>query len=175
MIENEVKYVLQLNTRIKKLKSTHIRQGYDKNGARVRQQDSKYTFNYKWKNGISVEEFEKKITKNEFVRCYENCVDKLEKTRYTIHDEWQNTWDIDFFYSDKELYFVMAECELVDPHAMGPEKIIPILEPFVVYVVPREDGSNFSSRKLSDPEYAMKLLAEIKMTSTEMDSDCKSC
>ena len=162
MIENEVKYVLKLDTKIPRLKPSHILQGYDRRGARVRMQDDKFTFNYKWKNGDSVEEFEKKITKDEFDRCYENCVDRLEKARYTTKDESGNTWDIDFFYSGKERYFVMAECELVDPHAMGPEKILPMIEPFLEYIVPREDGSEFSSRKLSDPEYARQMLEEIK-------------
>lgn len=164
MIENEVKYVLQPDTikRIKLKNPTHILQGYDKNGARVRKQDEKYTFNYKWKNGSTVDEFEMKISKEEFERCYEKCIDKLEKVRYTTKDRHGNTWDIDFFFEGTNEYFAMAECEMKDPYANAPEKVLYMLEPFVIYSVPKEDTSKFSSRKLSDVNYANKILGEIK-------------
>ena len=164
MIENEVKYVLQLDADREMClnNKTHIMQGYDKNGARVRKQDNKFTFNYKWKIGNAIEEFEMKISKEEFEHCYENCIDKLEKVRYSINDKHGNIWDIDFFVEGIYIYFVMAECEMKDPYATEPEEILPMLEPVVIYSVPRKDTSKFSSRKLSDVDYAKKILGEIR-------------
>lgn len=163
MIENEVKYVLSLDSNIEdNIKKSIIKQGYDKNGARVRDQNGICTFNYKMKNGDFIEEFEMQITREEFERCYEFCSNNLEKTRYTIKDEYSNTWDIDFFNSNDEIYFVMAECEMIDPHKEYPDKLIPFVEKNCIYQVPRADSRKFSSRKLSDVGYAKKILEELK-------------
>ena len=162
MIENEVKYILDLNCSFDDAKKSIIYQGYDKNGARVRNQNGKYTFNYKMKNQDFIEEFEMNITQEEFDRCYEYCVEKLKKIRFTIKDEYLNTWDIDFFYSREELYFAMAECEMNDPYKQYPDKILPIVEENCLYAVPRSETRKFSSRKLSDVEYAKKMLESIK-------------
>lgn len=161
MIENEVKYVLSLDCLVPKLKAQHILQGYDKKGARVRKQNGKCTFNYKWRNGDMIEEFEMKISEEEFNRCFVNCVETLEKARYTTKDKQGNTWDIDFFYSGGNRYFAMAECELKDPHAENPSTILPFIKECCIYEVPHKDSSLFSSRKLSDVEYAKQMLKEI--------------
>ena len=162
MIENEVKYVLNLDCPIDNAKRSIIYQGYDSNGARVRNQDEKYTFNYKMKNETFIEEFEIIISKEEFDRCYEHCVVKLKKIRFTIKDEFSNTWDIDFFYSGDECYFAMAECEMSNPYKQYPDKILPIVEEYCLYAVPRDDTRKFSSRKISDVDYAKKMMKDIK-------------
>lgn len=167
MIENEVKYVLSLDadkSLLTKFKKIQIHQGYDKNGARLRKQGKKHFFNYKLKTPDGIEEFEMKISREEFNRCYPVCVEKLEKVRYTTVDEYDNTWDIDFFYSDGRLYFVMAECEIVDPTAEAPKKLLPFVEKYVIHSVSRERSSDFSSRKMSDVNYASKKMIEIKET-----------
>lgn len=163
MIENEAKYVLNVNCKIDDaMAGTTIMQGYDKNGARVRNQDGIYTFNYKMKAGDYIEEFEMKISKEEFDRCYSTFSNTLEKTRYTIKDDFSNTWDIDFFKSDNEIYFVMAECEMSDPTTDYPTVMLPFVENNLLYTVPRADSRKFSSRKLTDVNYAKNILSTLK-------------
>lgn len=163
MIENEVKYVLSLDCpELYGEKKKIIQQGYDNNGARLRKENNTYSFNYKMKVDDFIEEFEMDISKEEFERGYTHCVNKLTKTRYTVKDEYKNTWDIDFFYSGDKLYFAMAECEMADPTQEYPEKVIPIIEQYCIFRVPRTETRKFSSKKLSDVEYAKKMLETIK-------------
>lgn len=167
MIENEIKYVLSLDSidHINFLGDTtrlEIQQGYDKNGVRFRKQNNDYFFNYKMVTEIGIDEFEMKITQEEFDRCYKLCVEKLHKIRYTVRDEWNNTWDIDFMYNDNELYFALAECELHNPTDLVPEKMIDFVKNFCIYEVPRSETKNYSSRKLISIKYATNKLSKIK-------------
>jgi len=165
MIENEVKYILNLDadaSLLKDFKKMQIQQGYVKNGARLRKQGKRHFFNYKLKTPDGIEEFEMKISEEEFNRCYAVCVEKLEKVRYTTKDEYRNTWDIDFFYNNGHRYLVMAECEMVDPTAEAPEKLLTFVGQNVIYCVPRDRTSEFSSRKMSDVNYADAKMREMK-------------
>lgn len=164
MIENEVKYILNLDADtnlLKDFKKIQIQQGYDKNGVRLRKQGKRYFFNYKLKTPDGIEEFEMKISKEEFNRCYAVCVEKLEKVRYTKVDDNGNTWDIDFFYNNGHRYLVMAECEMANPIAEAPEKLLTFVEKYVIFRVPRDRTSEFSSRKMSDLNYADSKMREI--------------
>lgn len=167
MIENEIKYVLSLESidYIELLGETtrlEIQQGYDKNGVRFRKQNNDYFFNYKMVTEIGIDEFEMKITQEEFNRCYKHCVVKLHKIRYTVQDEWNNTWDIDFMYNNDVLYFALAECELHKPTDLFPEKILDFVKKYCIYEVPRNETKQFTSKKLIDTEYATKKLNKIK-------------
>jgi CYTH domain-containing protein len=163
MIENEIKYILSFDSvnhvyKLNGSKCFELYQGYDKNGARFRKQNNEYFFNYKLLTKDGIEEFECSITEQEFNRCYDICIEKIHKIRYTIVDEYLNTWDIDFFYdSNNNLYFCMAECELLDEKAIEPEKILSFVNDFLVYQVPRNETKMFTSRKISDIDYAQKL------------------
>jgi CYTH domain-containing protein len=166
MIENEVKYVLSLNSFdhtsiINNSKILEIKQGYDKNGARFRKQNNEYFFNYKTITKAGVDEFELKISKEEFDRCFDTCIEKLHKKRYTLKDHFGNTWDIDFFLNDDKLYFAMAECEMLNENQEFPEKIIDFVDNFCVYIVPRKHTKKYSSRKLSNVEYAKTVFEKI--------------
>lgn len=167
MIENEIKYVLALESidQLELLGETNrleIQQGYDKNGVRFRKQNDEYFFNYKLKTEIGIDEFEMPITKEEFDRCYKICLEKLHKIRYTIKDEWNNTWDIDFMYNNNELYFALAECELADANELEPKELINFVKKYCLYAVPRSETKQFTSKKLIDTKYANNKLAKIK-------------
>ena len=162
MIENELKYVLSLEAYAKFVKSSFDRsriiQVYDSRGARFRNQNGFYTFNYKLVQNDVVEEFEMEISKEEFERCYSVCSNRLEKERYTIKDLYGNTWDIDFFFDNGSLYFAMAECEMVDAYATKPEEILHLVRQHIIYEVPKNRYFDFTSSKLSDVLYAKNQL-----------------
>jgi len=163
MIENERKYVLALKSYaevekyLQDVVAESIMQGYVK-GARFRKQNDYYTFNFKLKHSEGVEEFEKQISRDEFYRCFKLCDRKLKKTRYTLVDTYGNTWDIDFFFYGSDLYFAMAECEMSDAAKEKPEELIPFVKDFCIFEVPRSQYSKYTSAKLTDVEYARKLL-----------------
>jgi hypothetical protein len=166
MIENEVKYILSLDSftninMVNEAKYLEIQQGYDKNGARFRKQNDEYFFNYKTITSNGVDEFELKISKEEFDRCYETCVEKLHKIRYTVKDTFFNTWDIDFFFANDKLYFAMAECEMHDETQEFPTQKIEFVEKFCIYSVPRNKTKKYSSKKLSNVDYATEVLEKI--------------
>jgi len=163
MIENELKYVLSpesytMFVHTNSLNGSRIVQGYDNRGARFRNQDGFYTFNYKLVQNDVIEEFEMEISKEEFERCYPVCSNRLEKERYTSKDKYGNTWDIDFFFDQGSIYFAMAECEMLDSKADKPEEILDLLKSHIVYDVPKNRYYDFTSSRLSDVAYARNLL-----------------
>lgn len=161
MIENEIKYVLRLDA-IKDLKgpSIHIAQGYLPGGARLRrvERKTKSTFYFTYKVSLpngEVEEFEQKITKDEFNRCFGTVSEKLTKQRFTFEHAGA-TWDIDIFLEDNIPYFCMAECEM--PSGWQFPKSVPnVVAKHLLFAVDRTNSKNFSSKKLSDSKYARTL------------------
>lgn len=170
MIENELKYVLIYSNALEQAleeKATsikHIRQGYETQGARFRSQVTdgvpSYTFSYKVKLKDVVEEFEMSITEQEFTRCYTTCNKKLHKTRYSFYDKFKNLWDVDIFLNGSEVYFAMAECEMPEEEKHSPEELPEVIATALLFAVPR-GNTDFTSKKLSDVEYASKRLKEL--------------
>jgi hypothetical protein len=170
MIENELKYVLDPRSceHILELPTNSIKisinQGYDARGARFRKEvnskkrgkkyDEFFSFNYKFQVGDIIEEFEKAISEQEFNRCYPHCVTKIEKERFIIVDENKSEWSIDFFKTEGRVYFAMAECELHNETSVEPETILPFVEKYLIYTVPRDEFYAYSSFKVSDVQYA---------------------
>lgn len=174
MIENELKYVLDLSVFSNMHRYPHIfknfrllTQGYHKSGGRFREEVSEdgigfRTFNYKvpLPDG-QLEEFEQEISKDSFDRCIALCDNKLIKTRYTTSLNDLYLWDIDFFQTEiGDVYFIMAECEM-PPSVKKPEYMLSIVEDYCIYEVPRFN-SEFTSKSLADRAYAESMLEKIK-------------
>jgi len=177
MIENEIKYVLKLTTNpddiggdVEQNFPAHISQGYLDKSARIRKtqfqapvglklRDPFYKFTYKFALPTGeVEEFEKSIGQDEFDRCFELAQNKLFKHRYTFkHDGAQ--WDLDYFYDPNgTLYFVMAECEM--PSGWDKPKSLPkVIRDNILMVVDRNNSAQYSSKKISNVEYAKSLIS----------------
>src|SRR5690606_16181326 len=105
-------------------------------------------------NPFRVIEIEKKISEADYKELVPGAFGWLTKTRYIV-----DSWDVDFFKYGVETYFVMAEIEMPDGMA-EPSKLPDFVVGNLVYQVPRED-CRFSSKKLSDLQYAKALLEEI--------------
>lgn len=168
MIENEAKYILKqsdgLENKIRRLSHEQyfINQGYLVRSkgmtVRIRKQRKadkvKYVMAVKTRVGERVIEIEKNISEIDYKYLSEQASGWVEKIRYVI-----GQWEIDFFKSGKETYFVMAEVELPDG-VKYPSKVPDFVMDCLLYTVPRED-CRFSSKKLSDVEYAKQLLKEL--------------
>ena len=76
------------------------------------------------------------------------------KTRYIV-----DGWEIDYFKTKKETYFIMAEIEML-PEMEEPDVIPNFISDNLVYKVAKND-TRFSSRKLSNVDYANKLIKQI--------------
>ena len=175
-VENEKKVLLNLNTSeatIYKIAAEifHIEQAYmlrDKElTVRIRKQidrmdNVKHYLTVKTKVDDKLIEIEKKISQQDFVHLSKKAAGWVEKSRYVVGLPRENPecwWDIDFFKSGLDTYFVMAEIELPDGVA-EPAYLPEFVQDNLLYSVPRTDN-RFSSKKLSSVEYATKLLDEI--------------
>lgn len=171
MIENERKYVLKPDSE-PVLEITHaaylnnIQQGYLPGDARIRRDNHGIYFTYKlFTEGVLVE-IETKITHRDFDLLWPCTSRRLTKRRYThaVISEFSDCdvkWDIDYFTNDAgHVYFAMAECEM--PENMDEPPSIPdFLKPLIIYAVPRDRSSEFSSMLVSDTVYATELLKTI--------------
>lgn len=164
MIENELKYVLKMDSKkaIEKVcgKPLAIQQGYLPGKARIRSKGKgkkvKHFFTYKLPVEDMLFEIEKEITKHEFEMLWPHTTARLEKLRYVFVDG-PVQWDIDFFQNGENIYFAMAEAEM--PETMREPTSIPaFLSSAIVYAVPRERTKEFTSQKVADPTYAEALV-----------------
>jgi len=104
--------------------------------------------------GARIIEIEKRISiedYDEMSKVAEGC---LKKVRYVLKG-----WEIDFFKDSSETYFVMAEIELPDG-VESPDRLPKFITQNLLFEVPLND-CRFSSKKLSDVEYAKALLEEV--------------
>jgi hypothetical protein len=109
-----------------------------------------------------VVEIEKSISEEDFDEMRSQASGWVTKTRYVV-----GLWEIDFFKNEKdETYFIMAEIELPDG-VKKPSKVPALVTENLLYEVPIEDV-RFSSKKLSDIDYARKLLDEIGVQSVKI-------
>lgn len=173
MIENELKYVLRIESQDAVQKTcglpTLIRQGYLPGKARIRSKVSglkpRFYFTYKLPvQNVTGEdvvfEIEKDITQHEFDTLWPHTDRRLVKQRYGFKDG-DVQWDIDYFIVEgTNVYFAMAEAEM--PEAMSAPPSIPaFLKDKILFAVPRSATKEFTSARIADQQYALKLLANI--------------
>ena len=159
-IENELKYVLtdaaNLESRLAATAAAQrIEQAYLGSSARIRRIDGHaclFTYKHRLADGTSVE-IETAIEPQFFDLLARDCVRSLRKLRFKLA-AGAVSWDVDFFKSDTDgaNYFAMAEAEM--PAGMAfPPSIHPMLQPYLLFAVPRKDR-RFSSFLLTDEPYA---------------------
>ena len=170
MIENELKYLLNQDVSEKYLEQycgfpAMICQGYLPGKGRLRskttESGSSFYFTYKLPVEETVFEIEKKISINEFETMWEYTSRRLMKLRYLYMDS-DVQWDIDIFLQNETRYFVMAEAEMPE-QMIAPSSIPKFLEDIMLYPVPRSRFREFTSGKLSNPEYAAQMLTTISL------------
>lgn len=188
MIENELKYVLDPrlygeiivgkypSLRAKSI--TALTQGYHKNGGRFRQERiggaAYHSFNYKVDlPTMELEEFEQSINQSSYENCIKLCKNVLRKLRISMSVEG-NTWDLDFFVDPSgakdfvhykpgnpvHIYFCMAECEMPSG-VLIPIEVPDFITDHLLFRVPRERSSEYSSKKLSNRTYADDRMRDI--------------
>ena len=168
-IENERKYVLQLNlcqSKFAGYKSYEIKQSYvllgKRRSLRIREIYEKgcapqYLMTFKQNESSFNREIEVAISQEDYSAINETCKIKLYKKRYCYEG-----WEIDFFLNEKgEVYFVQAEIEMPEDMS-APAEIPPLISENLIYTVGRNDN-RFSSRRLANPRHARKLLNKISV------------
>lgn len=160
-IENEKKFVLNLpEPKATKIadKVYEIEQGYihsdNRTTIRIRKKNDDRIFTFKQRIDNQIIEIEKKISVVDYKELAKEAVSWVKKTRYIV-----DGWEIDYFKTKKETYFIMAEIEM-SPEMEEPEAIPKFISDNLVYTVAKND-TRFSSRKLSNVDYANKLIKQI--------------
>ena len=159
-IENELKFVLcdgaSLEARLAAgATPQRIEQAYLGANTRIRRingQTCLFTYKHRLPDGTSIE-IETQIDSGHFGVLARDCARSLRKHRFKL-SAGLVTGDVDFFKSDADgaNYFAMAEAEM--PAGMAaPPSIHPLLQPHVLFAVPRQDR-RFSSFLLTDEAYA---------------------
>ncbi|WP_443747178.1 hypothetical protein [Asticcacaulis solisilvae] len=163
-VENERKYVLSPGFdagRLKGWQALEIRQCYMDDGPRIRQIGADFIFTYKkWApHAGELVEIETPISRDDFELLWPLRVQSVQKTRHVkvIGDE---EWVVDFLRDDAgDVYFVLAEVELPRFQAQ-PEAVPDEIAAYVLHAVAADDN-RFTNKKLSDREYALRLLASV--------------
>ncbi len=163
-VENERKYVLSPafdGERLAGWRAVEIRQAYLDDGPRIRQIGADFVFTYKkWApHAGELVEIETPISRDDFELLWPMRVQSVQKTRYVkvVGDE---EWVVDFLRDDAgEVYFVLAEVELPRYQA-EPRIVVDEIADFVVHAVAANDN-RFTNKKLSDRDYALRLLASV--------------
>ena len=114
----------------------------------------KCSFTFKQDIGKKTIEVETTLDPEDYSLLKREAILKFKKWRYRIGD-----WEVDFFKKGDKTYFVQAEIELPE-HKRKPDKIHPLIQENLIYVVKRGDG-RFSSKKLGDAKYAQRLIQSL--------------
>ncbi len=162
-VENEFKYVLRDSPELRIVLGAggaSLQQGYLSEHNRIRAiSDAKGAvtrkFTFKMNTSDGLVEIEPKIAKKDFDRLWPLTVNRLVKTRFSFEDSGH--WDVDFFGDLEAPYFVLAEVEL--PEGLPEPPIAARLAPYLVKAVGKDPA--FTSFRLSDEEYARRLLATL--------------
>jgi CYTH domain-containing protein len=174
-IENEFKFVLSDDAgalrrslrRMPRVTMQRIDQGYLTKGVRIRRTEDLRTseiafdLTFKRKVGRHVVEIPAEISELDFTRLWRTREAELEKTRFKFLDR-KLLWDVDYFGSPKDPYFVMAESEMPD-HLWNVTEVpepSDALADYVLHVVGKDHG--FSSRRLCSRKYAARLMEDLK-------------
>ncbi len=172
MIENEIKFVCHSYEKLEQFLTAKygwmdIRQGYLTPNNRIReityqngQMEWVYSFKQRLPNGKNIEIPVEELNKNDFNELWEFSTERLYKRRSSIFISNEFRWDIDFpRWKSGKKYFAMAEVEM--PAEMeNPPSILPDIEDYIVYEVPRSDN-RFSARKLSSEKHAKAMADEL--------------
>ena len=167
-IENEFKYPLRISQELMdrflyEFHSEMLEQGYLSPEARIRRStafgvsDCKFTFKKMTADGLV--EIETPISEQDFDRLWPLVIERLQKKRFSFDADGVH-WDIDFFGPIETPYLAMAEAEVPDGQAQ-PEPCSWIAD-HVIACVGKDE--RFTSRRLADPDYASKLVAELEAT-----------
>lgn len=165
-VENERKYVLSPAFdagRLKDWKALEIRQGYLDDGPRIRQIGADFVFTYKkWApHAGELVEIETPISRDDFELLWPLRVQAVQKTRHVkvMGDE---EWVVDTLRDDTgEVYFVLAEAEL--PRFQAEPASVPAeIAEYILYAVAHDDN-RFTNKKLADRDYALRLLASVRV------------
>lgn len=171
MIENELKYVIALESEttvdMQCVRRYEIDQGYLPGNGRIRKlvgpssiTNVEFVYKIPLSPGVAFE-IDKEITHEEFELLWPHTERRLQKRRYKYTDSIRFTavfWDIDYFLLDGKPVFAMAEAELAEGEDK-PERILPFLQPHVIYEIPREEIEKFSSSRLTSP-HLLQCIAE---------------
>ncbi len=165
-VENERKYVLSPAFdagRLKDWQQVEIRQAYLDDGPRIRQIGADFVFTYKkWApHAGELVEIETPISREDFEMLWPLRVQSVQKTRHikVLGDE---EWVVDFLRDDAgDVFFVLAEVELPRFQA-EPRAVVEEIRAFALHAVAADDN-RFTNKKLADREYALGLLASLKM------------
>ena len=172
-IENERKFVLdddgKLEARLAEVPGvtcTAVQQAYlDAPGLRIRSMETGakriHIFTYKREIDGKVVEIETEIATADFDRLWSQRRESLSKTRYSWPDG-RFHWDVDFFKTeDGRTYFAMAEVEMPENDTAPPPLSARLASHFLADAPHRDP--RFTSKRLSDPVFAGKLLADIRL------------
>lgn len=172
-IENERKFVLdddgKLEARLVEafgVTRTAVQQAYlDAPGLRIRSMETAtkrtHIFTYKREIDGKVVEIETEIAQSDFDRLWTQRRESLRKTRYSWPDGHFH-WDVDFFKTeDGRTYFAMAEVEMPENDVMPPPLSAHLASHFLADAPHRDP--RFTSKRLADPVFAGKLLADIRL------------
>lgn len=175
MIENELKYVLQVkdaNAFKKSLlgmanaSSKTIMQGYLDKNTRIRKttdaEGESYLFTYKLLVNKKLVEIEKTIEESDFKLLWTRVGGVITKTRVVVpHGDL--TWEVDFFVAlaNKQIgtYLVMAEVEMPEDQE-EPDSIPRFITDNLMYAVPRHD-LRFVNEQLTNYNKVKLLLEEL--------------
>lgn len=119
-----------------------------------------HTFTYKRLIGDRLLEEEKKATREDYDLARTAAVSSLFKHRFKFPVSRSHHWDVDFLMTGRpdeggKIYFALAEIETPE----GADwKMLPLLEPYVELVVPREHNHMFTNAKLTGVGYAAQVL-----------------
>lgn len=94
-----------------------------------------------------------------WTRCYWTLI----KNRY-IFEEDGIKWEVDFFKSGEDVYFILAEAELPE-NAPRPKSMPDFLKNHLMYEVPLTDD-RFSNKRLGHVGYAEKMYKELSQGTT---------
>jgi len=139
-----------------------LRQGYMENGNRIRwgfdTDTIARTFTAKHWVKDELVEIEVNISSDDYDKLWTITNKQLVKTRFSkkFKDE---LWEIDFFGDENNPYFVMAEVELPEGRLVSYTEPPELLH-HILYAVEHSDN-RFTSKKLTDEEYARELLSTL--------------
>lgn len=172
--ENEVKFVLKLEKEDKFRKlaenKAHIMQGYlfssKGTSLRCRKMKNKHYLTLKSTVNGRVVEIENQIDERDFNDLWTQCMNKLEKIRYFLHDAHNQIWEIDFFKDHTGAnYFCLAELEM--PEGQEKPRYVPVfIKENLLFDVPLTD-CRFASKLLADIRYASDLYKLVKESTNE--------
>ena len=173
-IENERKFVLRNDRELEKLlaqapgvtRSLIVQAYLDTPGVRIRAIESagevRRIFTFKRPVDGSAVEIESELDAADFNRLWKLRRETLQKVRYSWPDS-RFRWDVDFFKTMEGCtYFALAEVEMPEHDKLAPP--VPArLKPYLLGAVHNGDPK-YTSKRLSDPSFAGKLLMAIEQT-----------